>query len=126
MPGKSFARMLSGAAVAAVLTVLSAGVARAQQTVKVEIPDSLAAQAKVDEATARKTAQARVPTGTIQAVELEREHGHLQYSYDVKVPGRSGITEVNVDAKSGAVIGVQHESAKTEAAEAAQESKAKP
>jgi uncharacterized membrane protein YkoI len=124
MPVRTLARALGrAAAVASLLTALSAGVAHAQQAVKVDVPDSLAAQAKVDEATARKTALARVPKGTIQAVELEREGKHLQYSYDVKVPGRAGITEVNVDALTGAVIGVQHEGAKTEAAEAASEAK---
>ncbi len=118
------------------LAVLGTSTARAQQaptgkaamtgttdTVKTDIPDSLAKLAKVSEADARQKALARVPGGTVQAVELEREHGKLQYSYDIKVPGKSGITEVNVNAKTGKVLGVKHESAAMEAKEAAAEGK---
>lgn len=97
--------------------------AHAQQAVKTDLPDSLTKLAKVDESTARATAVRRVPSGNIQAVELERESGHLQYSYDVKVPGKSGITEVNVDAMSGKVLGVHRESAATETKETAAEKK---
>jgi hypothetical protein len=61
----------------------------AQGSVKTDIPDSLAKQTRIDEATARATATRRVPNGQIKEVELEREHGRLQYSYDVKVPGHT-------------------------------------
>ena len=81
----------------------------ALQQIKMELPDSLVKQAKVTEAVARKTAMAKVPKGTLTAVELEREKGHLQYSYDLTVPGESGITEVNVDAITGKVLGVGKE-----------------
>ncbi|HWZ59958.1 MAG TPA: PepSY domain-containing protein, partial [Gemmatimonadaceae bacterium] len=64
--------------------------------------------------------------GTIKAVELERENGHLQYSYDVTVAGQSGITEVNVDAMTGTVLGVHRETAADEAKEAAAEKSAGP
>lgn len=78
-------------------------------------------QAKIAEPAARATAMARVPHGKGRAVELKRENGVLQYSYDVSVAGQSGITEVNVDAGSGNVLGVHHESAAAEAKEAAAE-----
>lgn len=113
---------LIAAIVAATLLTATAG---AQESVKANLPDSLVKVAKVDEATARQTAQKKVPKGTIEAVELEREKGHLQYSYDVKVPGKSGITEVNVDAMTGKVLGMATESAATEAKEAAEEAKPK-
>jgi hypothetical protein len=100
---------------------IMAGVASAQ--VKTQIPDSLAKQAKVTEAAARKTAMASAPKGaTLEEVELEREKGHLQYSYDFKVAGKKGTTEVNVDAVTGKLINVEHED---EAAEA-KENKAPP
>ena len=89
-----------------------------------DIPDSLAKRVKISEATAAATAHKRVPTGTIDGVELERENGKLMYSYDIKVPGKSGIDEVNVDALTGKVIGYSHESAAAEAKEAASEGKA--
>jgi uncharacterized membrane protein YkoI len=81
----------------------------ALQQIKMELPDSLVKQAKVTEAVARKTAMAKVPKGTLTAVELEREKGHLQYSYELTVPGASGVTEVNVDAMTGKVLGVEKE-----------------
>ena len=82
------------------------------------------AQAKVTPLAARATARARV-NGDITDEEIEREHGKLVYSFDIKVAGKAGIEEVLVDAVAGTVIAVEHESAKDEAAEAAREAKAK-
>ena len=66
-------------------------------------------------------AKAKVPTGKIKSHELEREKGHLIYSFDFAVPGKSGIDEVNVDAMSGAVLAVAHEGPKAERLEKLQE-----
>lgn len=82
------------------------------QQIKTELPDSLVAQAKITEAAARKTATAAVKKGTPTAVELEREKGHLQYSYDFTVPGETDVTEVNVDALTGKLLGVAKEKSK--------------
>jgi uncharacterized membrane protein YkoI len=51
-------------------------------------------------------------------VELEDEGGRLIYSYEIKVPGRSGIEEVNVNAKTGAVVNTEHETPASERGEA--------
>jgi hypothetical protein len=110
--------------VLSVLAVLAASTAQAQSAYKREIPDSLASQAKITEAAASATAQKRLPKATIEAVELERENGRLMYSYDMKTAGKSGIDEVNVDAITGKIIGVSHESPATEKKEAAAEAKA--
>ena len=59
----------------------------------------------------------------MKSEELEREHGHLIYSYDIAVPGKSGIDEVNVDAMTGEVIARTHEGPKAERKEAAAEAK---
>ena len=53
----------------------------------------------------------------VEAGGLEVEEGCLVYSYDIKVPGKSGVDEVIVDAGTGAVLKVEHESAVKEAAE---------
>jgi uncharacterized membrane protein YkoI len=74
----------------------------------------LAGQAKVTMDEARKTAVARVP-GTVESSELEKEHGKLVYSFDIRTA--EGITEVWVDAKSGEVINMENETAAHEAAE---------
>jgi len=90
-----------------------------QPSYKRDLPDSLVKQAKVTEAAAIAVAKKALPKGEIASLELEREGGRLIYSMDVKTAGKSGIDEVNVDAKTGKMVGkVQHESAKTEAAEA--------
>lgn len=125
MRGMPAHRVVGVVLIALLATFAAPRLAAAQQALKLTIPDSLAAKAKVSEPAARKTAQARIPNGVIQEAELEREKGHLQYSYDVKVPGKSGITEVNVNAISGAVLGVQHEDAASEASESAAEAKHK-
>jgi uncharacterized membrane protein YkoI len=76
---------------------------------------------KLSLASARAIASAKVPGGHIKSHELEREHGHLVYSFDFVVPGKSGIDEVNVDAMNGAVLAVEHEGPKAERREKAQE-----
>jgi len=93
-----------------------------KKTVK-ESQATLQKEAKISEETARATALKEVPNGTVKSSELEREHGKLIYSYDISVPGKSGVEEVNVNAIDGSVVAKQHESAKTEKKEAAQEKK---
>lgn len=115
--------LLSVVAIGGSLVATSARVAGAQEAVKTHLPVSLLKLARVDEHEARMTAQASVPSARVSAVELERENGHLQYSYDMKVPGQSGTTEVNVDAMTGAVLGAHHEAALDEVKEAAADAK---
>jgi uncharacterized membrane protein YkoI len=81
----------------------------------------LVKQAKIDEATARKIALERVPGGEIVKSELEEEDGKLLYSFDIKLPGKEGVEEVHVDAKTGEVLSVEHESDAEAGAEAAAE-----
>jgi uncharacterized membrane protein YkoI len=118
-----------GAALAAALAAatIAASLASAQSSYKRDLPDSLAAKAKIAEPAAAAAAMKRIPKGAIQSVELEREDGHLQYSYDIATPGKSGIDEVNVDALTGKIIAVEHETPeqmKKEAAEDAAKAKA--
>lgn len=107
----------------------AAGIASAQSTTqqmgpKAEIPANLAGKAKISESAARATAMAKVPGATVQAAELENENGKLIYSYDMKVAGKSGIDEVNVNAMDGSVVAVAHESPASQAKETAADRKA--
>ena len=86
---------------------------------KAESQAALQKEAKISEETARATALKEVPNGTVKSSELEKEHGKLIYSYDITVPGKSGVEEVNVNAIDGTVVAKEHESAKTEKKEAA-------
>lgn len=72
---------------------------------------------------ARARALALVPHGTIRAGELEREHGTLIYSFDIAVPGRPGIEEVQISALDGRVVSRTHESPAAERREARQEAR---
>jgi hypothetical protein len=84
-------------------------------------------EAKISKEQAAKTALAKVPNGTIKESELEQENGKLVWSFDIAAPGAKGVTEVQVDAKTGDVVSVENESPKSEAAEKkAEEDKDKP
>ncbi len=73
------------------------------------VPAKLLAQAKVTEDSARAVALARVPRGSVQGVELEHEHGRLVWSFDLALAGKPGIEEVTVDARTGKIVSVEHE-----------------
>jgi uncharacterized membrane protein YkoI len=92
---------------------------------KEESQATLMKEAKVSEATARATALAQVPNGSVKSSEIERENGKLIYSFDITVPGKTGIEEVNVNAIDGSVVGREHETPKSEKKEAAAEAKEK-
>lgn len=85
----------------------------------------LRTEAKITEAAARVTALKEIPAGKIRSGELERENGKLIYSFDIKVAGKSGIEEVQVDAITGLVVSNVHETPKMEKAEAAADKKEK-
>ena len=117
-------------AIAATTTVAGAQGTTYQSTAKPATQASTTAKrhkrsVKKAETTARATALKEVPNGTVKSSELEREHGKLIYSYDITVPGKSGIDEVNVNAIDGSVVAKQHETPKSEKKEAAQEAKEK-
>jgi uncharacterized membrane protein YkoI len=90
---------------------------------KRDLPAKLVKEAKITEETAATTALKAVPNGKISSVELEKEDGKFIYSYDVKVPGKSGIEEVHVDAITGELVSNVHESPTDEKAEKAKEAK---
>jgi hypothetical protein len=77
----------------------------------------LAAQAKVTRADAEKIALSKVPGGTIKEGGIEKEKGKLIWSFDITTPGSKDISEVAVDALTGAVIAVDKESPEDEARE---------
>jgi uncharacterized membrane protein YkoI len=70
---------------------------------------NLQAQAKISKDDATAIAMAKVPNGTIKESELEKENGHLQWSFDIATPGEKDITEVNVDAITGNVLNIGKE-----------------
>ena len=75
----------------------------------------LASQAKITKDQAQETALKRAP-GTVESSELEKEHGRLVYSFDIR-NAKGTITEVQVSAITGRIVRIEHESKKQEAAE---------
>jgi uncharacterized membrane protein YkoI len=95
------------AAVALALGIAGTAVAKSN------IHEDLSKLAKISEPEARKIALARI-SGEVKSEELEREHGRIVYSYDIKQTDKPGVEEVQVDAVSGKIVSVKHESDATE------------
>lgn len=81
----------------------------------------LQSQAKITIEQAKEVALRRT-AGKVESSELEREHGKLVYSFDIR-NDKGTITEVQVDAVTGKIARVEHENAKQEANEKRREEK---
>ena len=90
----------------------------AAKTMKEDKP-GLLARARVTPDSARRLAVAQVANGVIDEEEIEEEHGKLVYSFDIKVRGRRGVEEVQIDALSGAMVSHEHETPRQAARERA-------
>lgn len=106
----------------AAVALLAAGVAGCSTCCEKK-EAKLAAQAKVSKTEAEGIALAKVPGGSIKEAEIEKEDGKLVWSFDIATPGTKDITEVLVDANTGAVVSVEKETAEHEAKEKAEEKK---
>jgi uncharacterized membrane protein YkoI len=71
-----------------------------------EAKNSLLSEAKITEDEAKATAVRHVK-GVVQKIELEKEHGTLVYSVDVRVGTK--LVEVQIDAKTGAFLKTETE-----------------
>ena len=79
----------------------------------------LTKQAKITKAQAQEIALAKVSHGVVKSAEIEKEKGHLVWSFDIAQPGTKDITEILVDAQTGRIISRQTESPRDQAKEAA-------
>jgi hypothetical protein len=75
------------------------------------IPDSLRSQTKITEDSARVLALSKMPSGTIQALVLERRHGKLTWSFAIHDQAKANNTQVYVDALNGSVTSATQKSA---------------
>ena len=119
----SVRHILTASCMAGLLIIAGVSVyaASTKPAVHQDVPAALARQARISLEAARATALARVPHGEVRSEELKKEHGKLIYSFDIAVPGKAGIDEVNVSAITGKVLAKHHETAKDEKREAAEE-----
>jgi len=84
-------------------------------------PSQLEGLAKLSRSEAEKIAVAQVKSEaavSVASAELEAEHDCLVWSFDLKVAGKPGVKEVQVEAGDGTVLSVKHETQRQEAAEA--------
>src|SRR2546427_1897242 len=101
-------RLLTSLTLVAALT-FAAGSLAAQDR---NVPDSLVGKAKISEDSARAVALKRVP-GTVEGVALAKSgKTRLVYTFKVQRNGRTGLTDVLVNANTGKVIAVRRESTK--------------
>ncbi len=82
---------------------------------------NLAKQSKITMAQARSIAMKKA-SGKIEGEELEKEHGKLLYSFDIRSE-KGIITEVQVDAKTGKLLSAKEESKADEAKEKSEDAK---
>ena len=80
-------------------------------------------QANITKADAQQIALAKVAHGIVKSAEIEKEKGHLVWSFDIARPSTQDITEILVDAKTGRIISTQIESPRDQANEAAADRK---
>src|SRR5438105_15960779 len=64
----------------------------------------LVKQAKITKAEAEQIGLAKVSRGIVKSAEIEKEKGHLVWSFDIAQPGIRDITEILVDAITGKII----------------------
>jgi len=83
----------------------------------------LAKQAKITKQRAQEVALKRAP-GNVESAELEKEHGKLVYSFDIR-NAKGTIDEVQVSAITGKIVRVEHENKTQEAAEKRKDAKEK-
>jgi uncharacterized membrane protein YkoI len=95
--------------------VLASPAVSARQDKEAQEQEKLARQAKITKEQAQATALKRAP-GTVEDGELEREHGKLVWSFDIRI-AKGTIDEVQVSAITGKIVRIEHESKKQEAAE---------
>lgn len=67
------------------------------------------AQPRISKEAATKTALAAVPGGKLVSSELENKHQQPIYSFDIRVPGRTGVEEVRVSGVTGKIVSRKHE-----------------
>jgi uncharacterized membrane protein YkoI len=94
-----------------------------EQEESAEQQAKLASQARITKEQAQEIALKRAP-GIVESGELEREHGKLVYSFDIR-NSKGTIDEVQVSAINGKIVRVEHETKAQEEAEKKSDEKKK-
>lgn len=100
------------------ILAVAAGCAAAAST-------TFAASTDLTKEAARSAALAAVPGGAVQSAELETEHGRRIWSFDIKDAGSPNVVEIQIDAKTGAIVSKTIESPRDQKKEAIADQKSK-
>ncbi len=84
---------------------------------KKEAKMEVMARAELTQQKAANIALAKVPKGKIKQADLEMERGILMWSFEIAMPGTPLIAEVEVNAVTGEVVGLDIEAPAAEAKE---------
>jgi hypothetical protein len=105
------------------VSAFAAGLACDTRPAKNTPASALPGLARISKAEAQKKALARLksPSAEFVSAELEVEEGCLVYSFDIRLPGKSGVEEIMVDAGTGKIVSHKHETPAQEAAERAKD-----
>lgn len=79
--------------------------------------------AKIRKEQAQKIALEQAPGGKVKSSELEQEKGALVWSFDITMPETRDITEVLINAETGAVVEVSKETPDQQNAEEREDAK---
>ena len=120
---QKFQMISVGALVSLLAATAVSGQAATSRPMK-EAKPGLLARATVTPDSARRLAMAQVANGAIDEEEIEEEHGKLVYSFDIKVRGRRGVEEVQIDALNGSLVSREHETPRQAAQERAADARA--
>lgn len=78
-----------------------------QRPVQIKDEHRRMSQARISGDSAQRIALARVPGGTVSSGELDDEDGRLVYDIKVLESGKRGVSEVEINAMTGAVRKVE-------------------
>lgn len=73
------------------------------------------AKAELTREKAAKIALAKVPKGKIKQADLEMERGILMWSFEIAIPGSKLVAEVEINAVTGELVGLDIEAPNAEA-----------
>ena len=106
-------KLINGGLLSAALVAISVSGCASEKSE----PAEMRAQAKISREQAQQTALARVPGGSVKDAELEKEKGLLIWSFDIATPDSKNITEIAVNAVTGGVVSLEHETPAQQAKE---------
>jgi uncharacterized membrane protein YkoI len=76
----------------------------------------LLAQATISDAAARAVALERFPNGQIVDAEIDEDHGRVMYKYELHIASERRTVDVDIDAKTGAIVAVEEDDVDDDAA----------